>query len=119
MFTYKPHTPQHIQPHIQQQQKDIKKNDQSVFTNLSKKKQNYFQVAVNSALKSPMLMTLGACLVVSGKVISTGYNYYRSRILGITSASTHAEVSTLFQSLTRKEKKYRFKKWQKYPDSTE
>lgn len=46
------------------------------------KTQYYLSQCVEAATKSPMCFTLGAVMVKGGKIISSGYNHYRTHYDG-------------------------------------
>ncbi|KAI0696091.1 hypothetical protein BC835DRAFT_1414489 [Cytidiella melzeri] len=71
------------------------------------KTQYYFSQCAEAASKSPMCFTLGAVMVKGGKIISTGYNHYRTHYDGNDHSahgnrkpvSMHAEMHAIY-SLT-------------------
>ena len=60
------------------------------------KSQYYLSQCTQIASKSPMCFTLGAVMVKGGKIISTGYNHYRTHYDGKDlGAHGHRKVHSL------------------------
>jgi len=66
---------------------------------LSLKEQSYVNVAIDEALKSPVLMRIGCVAVMNGKIISKGYNNYRNRtqdgFVADNQCTCHAEMAAM------------------------
>lgn len=55
----------------------------------------YLTLAAREAHRSPMKFRHGAVLVKGGRLLSKGFNHYRTTIGGESYCSTHAEMETL------------------------
>ncbi|PVF99585.1 hypothetical protein CPB86DRAFT_806269 [Serendipita vermifera] len=73
---------------------------------MSSKHQFYLSKCEDAASKSPMCFMLGAVLVKGGKIISTGYNHYRthydgddSKMRGGKPLSMHAEMHAIYNAV--------------------
>lgn len=62
--------------------------------------ERYFQLATHQAIKSDMHKKHGSVLVKNGKIISTGFNHYRTRVSLTDSniCSIHSELHCLLRS---------------------
>lgn len=65
---------------------------------LKKKYMYYMNNLVNEANKSPLSHKYAACIICNGKIISSGFNFYRLPSHG-NSRSIHAEISCIMNSL--------------------
>ncbi|KIM24527.1 hypothetical protein M408DRAFT_232496 [Serendipita vermifera MAFF 305830] len=72
------------------------------------KHQFYLSKCEDAASKSTMCFTLGAVLVKGGKIISSGYNHYRTHYDGDDSKnrggkplSMHAEMHAIYNAVVR------------------
>tara|TARA_A100001035_G_C27660039_1_gene443329 strand:+ start:461 stop:694 length:234 start_codon:yes stop_codon:yes gene_type:complete len=72
-------------------------------TDISKKDQSFIDMAYNHALKSDMLFQHGCVCTINGKVVSMGYNNYRTRCRTglVDSCSTHAEMDAIRKLLIK------------------
>jgi tRNA(Arg) A34 adenosine deaminase TadA len=62
---------------------------------ISNKNERYLCAAIDEAQKSTMLFKLGAIVCDGSKIMSTGYNNYRSCINRQSIPSCHAEIDAL------------------------
>ena len=71
--------------------------------NISKRDEHFANIAYNTATNSEMLFQHGCVCVMNGKVVSTGYNNYRTQCRTglVDSCSTHAEMDAIRKLLIK------------------